>query len=100
MSDRLLSLYHGLPAPVRSFAATLRGFYLRRWRYGRESERLIQEALERDFWRPDQWQAWIDERLAFVLHRAATKVPYYRDLWTLRRRHGDTASFERLENWP
>ncbi len=100
MGDRLISLYHGLPAPVRSLAATLRGFYLRRWRYGPESERLIAEALERDFWRPDQWQKWIDERLAFILHRAATKVPYYRELWARRRRAGDSSSFELLENWP
>ena len=35
-----------------------------------------------------------------MLHRAATRVPYYRDYWTERRRGGDTASWEVLENWP
>jgi phenylacetate-CoA ligase len=38
--------------------------------------------------------------LAFVLHRAATQVPYYREQWSFRRRHGDRASWEYLENWP
>jgi len=39
MSDTLLRLYHRLPAPTHSIAASLRGLYLRSWRYGPESER-------------------------------------------------------------
>jgi phenylacetate-CoA ligase len=38
--------------------------------------------------------------LAYVLHRAATQVPYYREHWAARRRLGDRASWEYLENWP
>src|SRR5207302_112055 len=34
VSDALLRLYHRLPAPARSAAATLGGFYLRAWRCG------------------------------------------------------------------
>ena len=45
MTDTLLKLYHGLPAPLRSVAASLRGFYLRSWRYGTETDRLIEERL-------------------------------------------------------
>jgi len=96
----LLHLYHGLPIPLRSAAATLRGLYLRWWRYGPESERLVQEALERDAWSPDQWRTWQRERLPYVLHRAATRVPYYREQWAGRRRRGDRASWDYLENWP
>ena len=46
MTDTLLKAYHSLPAPLRSVAATLRGMYLGYWRYGPETERLVQEALE------------------------------------------------------
>jgi phenylacetate-CoA ligase len=35
-----------------------------------------------------------------VLNRAATRVPYYRNLWRERRLKGDRASYELLENWP
>ena len=35
-----------------------------------------------------------------ILHRAATRVPYYRNLWDERRRKGDRASFAKIENWP
>lgn len=98
--QRLMSVYHRLPAPARSAAATLRGLYLRMWRFGPESERLMQEALERDNWPAERWQRWRDERLAYVLHRAATQVPYYREQWAARRRRGDGASWELLENWP
>lgn len=40
MSETLLRLYHRLPNPMRSIAASLRGLYLRNWRYGPETEQL------------------------------------------------------------
>jgi phenylacetate-CoA ligase len=58
------------------------------------------EARERERWSTEQWQAWREERLAYVLHRAATQVPYYRDRWQARRARGDRSSWELLENWP
>ena len=100
MSDALLRLYHRLPAPARSVAASVRGGYLRSWRYGPETERLVEEALERERWSPARWDDWRGERLARVLRRAATQVPYYRSQWEERRRRGDRASWEYLENWP
>ncbi|HYT72712.1 MAG TPA: AMP-binding protein [Gemmatimonadales bacterium] len=100
MSDLLRRLYHHLPAPARSAAATLRGLYLRSWRYGAETERLVEQALEREHWSAAQWHGWQQERLAQVLHRAATQVPYYRALWSARRRRGDRRSWDVLEHWP
>jgi len=100
MKDWALHIYHRLPAPARSVAASLRGLSLHRWRYGPETERLVAEALEREHWSAERWKAWRDERLAYVLHRAATKVPYYREHWLRRRRDGDQSSWEALENWP
>jgi phenylacetate-CoA ligase len=41
-----------------------------------------------------------EERLSYVLHRAATRVPYYKDYWTKQRREGNMASWEILQNWP
>jgi len=96
----LLNVYHRLPPFARDWAATARGYYLRRWRYGPETERLVEEALERDHWSPVRWKGWQEERLSYVLHRAATKVPYYRAQWSARRRSGDNASWDSLENWP
>ncbi len=55
VSDTLLRLYHRLPAPARSAAATVRGFYLRAWRYGADFERLVHAALARERWTPEQW---------------------------------------------
>ncbi len=100
MSDHLLKIYHRLPAPARSLAASLRGLYLRSWRYGAESEELIAEALDREHWSNERWRKWRGERLAYILHRAATRVPYYRDYWSRRRQRGDRASWEELKNWP
>jgi phenylacetate-CoA ligase len=100
MGDTLLRLYHRLPASLRSVAAGLYGFKLRSWRYGPETDLLAAEALERERWSLGQWKTWQEERLAYVLHRAATQVPYYREQWAARRRRGDRASWECLENWP
>ena len=100
MNDQLLWLYHRLPGPARSIAATLRGLYLRSWRYGPETERLVAEAVEREHWSPERWRLWREKRLAYVLDRAATQVPFYRDHWAALRRSGDQSSWELLENWP
>jgi phenylacetate-CoA ligase len=35
-----------------------------------------------------------------VLEHAATRVPYYREQWARRRRAGDRAAADVLENWP
>jgi phenylacetate-CoA ligase len=100
VSDWPLRVYHRLPRPARSVAASLRGFYLRAWRYGAETDRLVEEAHERERWSAESWQRWQEQRLAYVLERAATRVPYYRNQWAQRRRKGDRASWELLENWP
>jgi phenylacetate-CoA ligase len=100
VNDLALRVYQRLPAPVQSVVAGVRGRQLRTWRYGPETDVLVEEALEREHWGADRWSAWLEERLAFVLHRAATRVPYYRDQWAERRRRGDDASWEVLANWP
>lgn len=85
---------------MRSGAASLRGLRLRAWRYGPETERLVSEALERDQWSAAEWESYKTDRLGYVLNRAATRVPFYRERWARRRRNGDRASWEYLENWP
>ena len=96
----ILAAYHRLPAPARNVVSSVRGLYLRSWRYGGETERLVEDALDRDAWPSERWRGYREERLARLLHRAATRVPFYREQWAARRRHGDRVSWERLENWP
>jgi phenylacetate-CoA ligase len=95
----LLQVYHHLPSWARTVVATGRGAYLHYWRYDRTAEALVNEALERERWSPQQWKSWQEEHLAYVLHRAATKVPYYRAAWEKRRQAGSRASWQYLENW-
>jgi phenylacetate-CoA ligase len=100
MMSAMLTVYHRLPPAARSAAATLRGWYLQRWREGASSARKAEEAVAREYWTAAQWAAWRAERLGFVLHRAATQVPFYREQWLARRRRGDRSSWSLLENWP
>jgi phenylacetate-coenzyme A ligase PaaK-like adenylate-forming protein len=95
-----LDLYHRLPPQARSLVASVRGLQLRWRRYGADTERLVADAIEREHWKPEQWKTWRENRMGIVLHRAATQVPYYRDLWLRKRRGGDRSSWEYLENWP
>ncbi len=95
-----LRIYHKLPYPAKVLAAGARGRHLSRWRYNEKTEALVAEFLSHDRWSAGQWAAWREERLAYVLNRAATQVPFYREQWARRRRAGDHASHERLENWP
>jgi len=100
VTDRMLRVYHRLPVAARWAAASTMGLYLQHWRYGPQTDRLVTEALARDRWTAERWKTYQEERLAFVLHRAATRVPYYRDMWARRRQHGDRSSWTHLENWP
>jgi phenylacetate-CoA ligase len=100
MRDSLLKIYHHLPSPVRSLAASAHGYLLSRWRYSRETENLVLVAKERENWTCEQWDAWRKEQLEALLERAATKVPYYRDYWESRRHSGDMSSLLDLTNWP
>lgn len=100
LKDLWLNLYHRLPYPLKVLSASIKGYNLGHRRYGKDTERLVAEALEREHWSPERWQAWQAERLALVLQRAATQVPYYREQWSERRRQGDKVSWEYLENWP
>lgn len=100
MNSRFTSVYHRLPRVAQNLAVSLYGRQLRRERYGPETDGLVEAALERETWTASRWRRWEEERLAFVLHRAATRVPYYRALWTRRRYLGDERPWDRLENWP
>lgn len=100
MTDFSLKVYNRLPPRAQSLAASVRGYYLRSWRYSHQTDGLVAEAGERESWSPSQWKAWQDNRLRYVLNRAATQVPHYREQWANRRRNGDMSSWEVVENWP
>jgi phenylacetate-CoA ligase len=100
MNAHAIGVYHRLPPGVRSMTATLRGWYLRSWRYGRQTRQIISEALDREHWSAAEWQRFERQRLAHILDRAANQVPFYRTQWQERRRRGDRASPELLQHWP
>ena len=100
MRSSSLFLYHSLPASLRPVVATLRGLYLRSWRYGPETDKLARETLERDHWTPQQWHDWQQQRLDYVLRRASTLVPFYREQWNQPRSNGTADSRQRLDEWP
>src|SRR3954447_6241937 len=100
MNANLVRLYHRMPPPLRNLAASARGLKLQRLRYGPETPALVEQALDREHWSSERWRRWREERLGFLLHRAFTKVPYYREHWAERRRKGDRPSWKILENCP
>ena len=100
MSPMLLKAYHALPPVARSVVASARGYQLRRWRYGPQTEALVQAARERETWSLDQWHAWQNSRLGSLLQHASQAVPYYRKQWQQRRAAGGGGSASVLQAWP
>jgi len=100
VNDSLLKLYQSLPYTLRCLVATVRGWQLRSWRYGCETDRLVQDALEREHWSSEKWKAWQEERLQFILHRAVAKVPYYREIWEEQNAESRKQKVSDLRNWP
>lgn len=92
-------LYRDVPL-LRDLFASAWGYRLHAIRYGPETDPIAEEALGREQWSRERWRLWQEERLAELLHHAATKVPYYRTMWQRRRAAGDSRSWDRLENWP
>jgi len=85
MSDALLRAYHAMPGPLRSLAASLRGLNLWRWRYGPETDGLVTEALERECWSRDRWNAWRGERLLIAFVAALRKSAETAARWLAQR---------------
>lgn len=95
----LLGIYGAIPG-LRPLLASVRGYQLRSWRYGPETERLVEAAWDRETWSPCRLRDWQQEQLARALDGAARQVPYYRAMWAARRRRGDRTSWECVGNWP
>ena len=99
-ASSMMRVYEASPPWIRSCFATARGLQLRYLRYGGDTNDLMLQAVEREIWSPERWQAWRDEVIPKMLHHAATTVPYYREHWSRRRAAGDRSSLEEIRNWP
>lgn len=80
-SKRFWRAYEQSPAAIKDLVATARGAWERQRRYGPyfRTHRLALE--ESQWWTPEQHALKLGERLRRFGHRAATTVPYYRDLF-------------------
>ncbi|HYI96611.1 MAG TPA: AMP-binding protein [Bryobacteraceae bacterium] len=96
----LIDLYHALPQWARVLAASAYGYHLYSWRYGRDTEDLVCEALAREYWTAEHMHAEQSAQLSALLVHSAKNVPYYRGIWEQRRRDGDTSPVDVLANWP
>jgi phenylacetate-CoA ligase len=98
MPSLAANIYFLLPSFLKEGVASVRGYQLRRWRYSHTTDQQVEEALDRESWSDAQWRAWRQPKLTALLRRAATKVPYYRELWSSRPQ--ERKDFGTLQNWP
>lgn len=80
--------------------ANIYGWKRNSWRYNKETVDLVERAKERESWSSEQWKKYVENRTEFILHRALTKVPYYKQYWREKKRSGDQTSPAYLEHWP
>jgi phenylacetate-CoA ligase len=98
--SNLQTIYENSPYFLKVLAASMKGYQLKWWRYGRDTEKLLQEALDRETWSPEKISAWQEEKLVKMLVHAAKNVPYYRKYWSDQRRSGEKVRIEDLSQWP
>src|SRR5688572_16718457 len=96
----LRGVYDHSPYFIKSLMANVYGRQRHAWRYNEKTQELVDQAAERDSWSDEQWKKYTDNRIEFILNRAATKVPYYKEYWQARRKAGDNSSAAYIENWP
>lgn len=80
-------IYRRLPPAARSVAASARGLQLQLRRYDRGLERRVQGVIERDYWSPEEWADYREERLELIL-AAAEHCSYYQPLLDSRSTRG------------
>ncbi len=95
-----LDVYHHLPYPLKVLGASIWGYYLEGWRYGPETDQMVEDVLEHESWSHEMIRVYQEEQLGMILHHAASRIPFYKNQWDKRRRYGDKATWEILENWP
>src|SRR5437879_1240949 len=100
MNSHVVRSYQALPYPLRVALASARGWRLERQRFGSHTEQLVAAVHKRERWSSEQWEAYVERRLTFILTRAATRVPFYRDQWQARGRAGDDPEWSDLTHWP
>jgi phenylacetate-CoA ligase len=100
MSEFPLRLYYAAPPHLRGMLASFEGYRLRWQRYGGNAEERVASFLDHERMSVSERTRLQKEQLARTLHRAATRVPYYRNLWEERRRKGDSRSPALLADWP
>lgn len=96
----MLTAYHRLPPLARQAVASVRGYQLRRWRYGPDTDSQAADARARESWSKQQWQDWQVPRLQSLLKMALEKVPHYRMLWQVAQRGGNRRDVSNLADWP
>lgn len=92
-----LWLYHRLPPPAWSLAASLRAWRLRERRFGAMFAEAVPRIVQRTTASATVLRAYQSERLATMLREAAESVPAYRGLPVPK---GAEDALETLARWP
>lgn len=101
MRPALLKVYHRLPPFARHAVASARGYQLRRWRYGPDTDSQAEAARARESWTPQQWDDWQKSLLQSLLKMSSASVPFYRMIWKEPRRKGNSSGVvSALPEWP
>ncbi len=99
-NEFVLRCYQRLPYTLQCGLASWHGRKLSGWRYSEQTETLVAQAREREYWTPEQWQQWHTEQLNRILDHAKNTVPYYRRLWAAQPSTTDAPdAWLMLENW-
>jgi phenylacetate-CoA ligase len=94
----LEAAYRKLPVGAQHAAVTAYGLYWRWLRFGPGYSSYVKDYERREQFGIEEWQVWQRKQLHALLDVAATKIPFYMEVWTKRER--DSALAGRIEDLP
>ncbi len=92
------SVYAKLPVWAQHAAVSGFGLYWYWQRFGGDYQNSLRDFLARDRFSHDEWQAWQQASLKWLLTAAAEHVPFYRDTWNEEEKKAARAG--QLQNLP
>lgn len=90
-----------IPHPLRCLFASLYGIKLNYLRYGKETEKLVNDCFEREYWERSRIEKYQVETLVNMLKKACQEVPFFKNQEFLEfTRKIENNGLSELKNFP
>ena len=83
MRSTAIRIYHRLPSGLQRLAASAEGWRLHRWRYGKNTDALVDQFLINERLGRDALERGQQDRVSVILSEAHARVPFYQGITSM-----------------